>query len=895
MKKRLIIVDLSGFIFRAFYAIKPLHSPDGKPVNAVHGVLSMLLKLIAQHKPTNILLARDSRAPTFRKKMYPEYKANRPAPPEDLIPQFGLIEQMVQKMELANFSLEGYEADDLIGSIVTQWRNNFDEIFIASSDKDLMQFVDDKVKMLDTMKDKIYGKEGVFEKMNVWPDQIVDYLSILGDSSDNIPGMKGIGAKGASKLLAEYKTLDGCIKAKDSYTNKRIKNAFENYIDDAHLSKKLTTIVTDLDLEFKPDVTKFSLGYSEELGAFLKNLGLKSAIKKFKEIDYGSHQERVNDQALKSRIMENIPDATDVKKDFVHKLVENKKDFEKLIPSQGKLAIYVCYHDCEDGRQLIHSISITIDGKNSYHFSSVDRDDDALEILKKIVSNKELEILGYDLKNDICHVIWRDIEFMAGFFDVLLAHYDLDSTGKNDIQTLSRKYFDCELFEHVESGMDSEAKTFETTFLGERVNIIYLLSQKLKLKLEEHGLDEIFYKMDNPLIPVLAKMEHRGILLNAGFLKKLEVDFETKSLEVVGKIEKISGYPVNLRSPKQVGELLFEKLGLPIIKKNKTGASTNVEVLEELNSRGLSEVPKMILKYRELEKLLSTYVRVLPKMIDPRSGRLHTHFNQHNVVTGRLSSDRPNLQNIPVRSENGKLVRKGFMAEPGWLLLSADYSQAELRILAHLSEDPVMIQAFLRGEDIHAQTASEVSGIPLKEIKLEDRLMAKAVNFGLMYGQSSFGLAKTLGITRSEAKDYITRYFERFSQVKAYIDDLKEFAENNGYSETIYGRKRFLPDIHSQNRTIKSMAERLAVNSPIQGTASDIIKKAMINLDRKIENEKLESRMLLQVHDELIFEVPENELERMKNMVRTEMENVVQLKVPLNVDLGIGVNWYDLK
>ena len=410
-------------------------------------------------------------------------------------------------------------------------------------------------------------------------------------------------------------------------------------------------------------------------------------------------------------------------------------------------------------------------------------------------------------------------------------------------------------------------------------------------------LEDIYYNIDAPLIPILAKIEFAGVQIDAGFFKNLQKDFDLELNKIEEGIHKIidNEKKVNLRSPKQVGEMLFEYLGLPVIKKTKTGYSTDSDVLEELDSRELSPIPAMILRFRELDKLLSTYVKVLPKMVDETSGRLHANFNQHIASTGRLSSDDPNLQNIPVRTENGRKIRKGLIAKQDTSFLAADYSQVELRILAHFSQDPTMITAFKEDRDIHAQTAAEVSGISMEEVGIAERSRAKAVNFGLMYGQSSFGLAKTLRITRAEAKSYITKYFERFSSVKGYLDSLKEFCETYGYSKTLHGRKRPLPDIHSQNRTIKSAAERVAINSPIQGTAADIIKKAMIKIDKELQTKKLKAKMVLQVHDELIFEVPKEEEKILKEIVLSGMEEVVKLNVPLKVQISMGENWFDLK
>ena len=866
-----------------------LSAPDGTPVNAVHGVLSMFLKLISDYQPTHMLIAKDSKGLLKRKEIFPEYKANRQETPADLIVQFDIINKLVDKMGLVSVSKEKYEADDVIGTAATIWKNNFDEILIASSDKDLMQFVSDNVKMVDTMKDKIYSREDVFEKMGVWPEQMVDYLAIIGDSSDNVPGMKGIGPKGASKLLNDYKTLEGCIAVKDTYTDKRIKNAFDNHLQDAIISKQLVEIVTDLklDVDFKDLNVLFNP--TEDLINFLKELGFKSVLKKLSDMKYGEYQAQKNDDSFKPRITERPKTA------FKHTHLNSMKELEQVL-NKPTISMIAKYSNNDPQFEMMEAISISTDGRESYYYHIADLDKEIKKsIISFIVQRSNLEIIGYDTKTHMVVLLREDLIFNAKFYDVLQAYYNLDTGGAKNIEYVIKMFLGTDIIDEASIVDFSNTREFEVIFLGERACSLFLLKNILEEKLKEQNLEKINHDIDQPLIPVLAKMEKEGVLLNKAFFAKLENDFSIEAQKVEEDINKITDFPINLKSPKQVAELLFEKLNLPVIKKTKTGLSTDIDVLQELHSMKISEVPGLLIKYRELEKLLSTYVKVLPEMVNPKTGRLHTHFYQNNVSTGRLSSDRPNLQNIPVRSKNGKLIRKGFIARPGWLLLSADYSQIELRLLAHFSKDKVMVEAFLNDLDIHSQTASEVSGISLDKVTSEERSKAKTVNFGLMYGQSSFGLAQTLGISRNEAKDYITKYFEKFSRVKSFLDELKEIATQKGFSETLYGRKRFIPELNNQNRMIKSAGERLAVNSPIQGTAADILKVAMINLDKKLSDQNLQTKMLLQVHDELIFEVPEDELELMKRILKEEMEGVVKLDVPLKVDMGIGVNWFDIK
>ncbi len=883
--KKLIVVDISSFIFRAFYAIRPLTSPEGVPVNAVHGVWNMMFKLLSQYNPTHIVIARDTGKKTFRHEMYKEYKANRTEVPEDLIPQFPIIHELISKMNLSNIAMDGYEADDVIGSVCTQWQNDFDEILIASGDKDLMQFVNDKVKVLDTMKDKTFDRDGVFEKMGVWPEQIVDYLSMVGDTSDNIPGMKGIGAKGAAKLLAEYKTLENIHENKSDLKNKRVVTAFGDYYDEGLISKELVKIVQDLDLGVDVSESKNTFSPTEELISFFDGLGFKSAIKKIKDIEFGSYQARVNDQEGEFGII-----------DLEQKLpsvnlreIKTKKDFdelEEMISKNEFIAMETEYNNPDIISRELLSVCFNFGELESFLINYKKLEIEMNKLFRVIAKSTKKRVFTEHAKRDSQFLSSLEIN-SSNLIDIIQLNYLINQNSKNDFNSIVEKL----------SGFDiSKIETGEKDLISLKTYFLFRVGEETLVEVNEKGVFNIYKDIDGPLFSVLSEMETNGVNLNLKYLKKLEDTFTSEIENIEKEIRKISDdQDVNLRSSKQVGVLLFEKLGLPAKKKTKTGFSTDSEVLEDLASLEVSEIPGLILKYRELDKLLSTYIKALPELVNPKTKKIHTNFSQHTAATGRLASSNPNLQNIPIRSENGKLIRKAFIASPGKLLLTADYSQVELRLLAHFSDDKTMVDAFKNDVDIHSQTASEVIGISLEKVTSNDRSKAKAVNFGLMYGQSSFGLSKSLKISRAEAKDYITNYFRKFSKVKGYLDSLKEIAEEKGFSETFHGRKRFLPEIRSNNRTIKSQAERVAVNSPIQGTAADIIKIAMINISKRMKLEGLKSLMLLQVHDELIFEVPEDEFEIMKSLVKEEMESAVSLKVPLTVDVGYGVNWYDIK
>ncbi len=884
-KKRLIIVDVSNFIFRAFFAIRPMHSPEGVPTNAVYGMFTMLLKLLSDQRPTHVFLARDTKGGSFRNELFEGYKANRSEPPEDLIPQFALIEELIKKMNLPTFCHENFEADDIIGSAAVQWKEQFDEIYIASGDKDLMQFVGGNVKLLDTMKDKLYSPDDVEEKMGVRPEQIVDYLSIVGDTSDNIPGMKGIGAVGAAKLLKEYGTLENIIANRDQLKGKKVIEAFTDHLEAGLLSKKLVQIVTDVDLGHTPEETAVSFYPTNELSDFLKDLGFKSILVKLQEMRFQHHLARETDKGASGSSDEGPIESAlfGRSKDSSVTVVDlDENNFDEIL-TQAKASESVAIYNLYDSDDIYaRKISRTYFAFNETHTYSADHN--LVEsVLKALWNHQDLEIISDNLKRDYVHSQINGWGFVAKRFDVTLAHFNINAGLRHELDVIMKEYLD------MEAGADEHQAN------GERGYAIFVLAKIFKQKLSDLKLMDVFNNIDLKILSVLGKMEKEGISLNGNYLREFEVELSTEIKKVEDEIYKIAGGEINLNSPKQVGVLLFEKLNLPPVKKTKTGYSTDAEVLEELDGMNISEVPGLLLTFREFGKILSTYVKALPELVNPETKRIHTNFNMTVAQTGRLSSTNPNLQNIPVRSPMGEKVRKAFIAKPGKILLSADYSQVELRLLAHFSEDPTMLKSFQDDLDIHAQTASEVLDIPISQVSKNDRSMAKTVNFGLMYGQSSFGLAATLKISRTEAKQYIDKYFTRFSSIKTFLDTLKDKAEQTGYAETLHGRKRLLPDIHSQNRTIKAQAERMAINSPIQGTAADIIKLAMIQIDEQMTAKNLKSKMLLQVHDELIFEVEEDELNLMKELVREGMENVVDLRVPLKVDMGIGINWYDLK
>ena len=899
MKKRLIIVDISNFIFRAFYAIKPMNAPDGTPTNAVHGVLSMLLKLFSDYRPTHILVAKDTPGGSFRNNIYSDYKANRTEPPEELARQFPLISSLLEQMKLSCSFNDIYEADDIIGSAVYKWKGDVDEIFIASGDKDLMQLVGGPVVMLDTMKNKIYDEKGVFEKMGVWPSQIVDYLAMVGDRSDNVPGIKGIGAKGASKLLAEHGPLEKCIEMKSVFKGKVLTRAFGEYAHQGLLSKKLVKIVTNVDMNMSLEDTEYCFYPDDSLLHFLASLGFKTIPKRLREQREQNDREEGGESEGSFMVLN---EEKHLKRSTLV-IVEDEsslKELLALIESCANLSFYTEF-DSDDicGRTLI-GVGISFDGKKSFYCPMLlgkITASQGRELLKACWSNENLEVFSDHIQRDISFALNQGLDFKAQTFDVSQAFYNVRSSSENSLEEMTRQLLDETLpawnrKKEYEKITDS---AFASLYFCERAVALYELAEILKEDLKKQSLENIYYNIDDKLIPVLARMENHGIGVDIAFFRDFEREIQSLLENLERKIFSYNGdEPLNLNSPKQVGEFLFDRLGLFPIKETKTGLSTDSEVLMELAARGNSPVPDLLIQYRELGKLLSTYVSVIPKLVNARTGRVHSHFNQNIATTGRLSSTHPNLQNIPIRSEMGRKVRKGLVAGKGCVFLGADYSQVELRILASLSGDETMGEAFREGRDIHAQTASEVLGVDISTIDSRDRSNAKAVNFGLIYGQSSFGLAKNLRISRREAKEYITKYFGRFGRVKAFLDGLKEECARRGFVQTYHGRKRFLPDIYSKNRVERANAERMAVNGPIQGTAADIIKKAMIDIDERIRKGGLDSKMILQIHDELIFEVPHREVDTLRPMVVEVMEGV-EASLALKVTVGVAPNWFDLK
>ncbi|OVE81573.1 DNA polymerase I [bacterium K02(2017)] len=884
MKKSLYLIDISSFIFRAYYAIKPLSTKDGTPVNAVYGVVNMINRLIDKCQPDHVVVCNDRPDKGFRHKIFPEYKANRGAPPDDLIPQFDIIREFIKKYPILAIDQKGYEADDIIASLVQKYKKQKDmQIYIVSSDKDLMQLIDDNVFMYDTMKEQIYKEGDVVTKFGVGPNKVIDIQSLCGDAVDNIPGIAGVGPKTATKLITQYGDLESVLDHADELKGKladKVKNGRES----ALLSRKLVTLVDDIKLDIKWDDLELSQPNFTNLNKFYKKLEFKKFIK-------GESEESTKSKKDKPKIKYHLIDTTAELKSLTQKITKNKIKHFAFDTETNSLNSIGC--------QMV-GLSLCFDDKSAYYipFGHHEGNNLKLEDIKKylgpIFKDKKITKIAQNAKFDLNVLSNYDIELSPLIGDTMIASYLIDPTGKHNLDFLADRYMDYQTIKF--SDVVSKGKTFADVpleqakeYAGEDAWVVFQLQKFLDKEVDEVQLKNVYHDVELKLVPILAAIEQAGILIDQKLLNKLQQEFE-KRLEVLKKeIYKIANEEFNINSPKQLAVILFEKLKLPAIKKTKTGYSTDVSVLEELALQ--HELPQNLLEYRSLSKLLSTYVVQLKNLINTETGRIHTHFNQAIVATGRLSSTEPNLQNIPIKSEDGKRIRKAFICTKQSSLLSIDYSQIELRLLAAFSKDAKLVEAYQNDLDIHAKTASHILGLKINEVDQTSRNIGKTINFGVIYGQSPFGLAKQLGVPMAEAKKFIDGFYQEFHQVKSYKDEILELARTNGFVSTYLGRRRYLPDLKSQNKLVKQNAERAAFNTIFQGSAADLIKTAMIDVFHYLKRNQLKTKMILQVHDELIFEVPDQELDLIKVSLPEIMELVFDLDVPLKVSFGIGKNW----
>ncbi len=906
--KSLYLIDGSSYIFRAYYGVQQLLSTaKGFPTNALFGFTNMLQKVVKDEEPDYLAVTFDSKEKTFRHEMYADYKANREAPPENLAKQFPYFEPLVRAFNIHSVRVPGYEADDIMGTLAKKGVREGLQVVIVSGDKDMMQLVGPNIRMLDTMKNKWFNAEGVEEKFGVPPSQVVEVMGLMGDSSDHIPGVKGVGPKTAAELIHKFGSIDTLYERVNEVDKQKLREKLVADKKMALLSRQLVTINTSMELEFKladfelksADNTELKkLFYEFEFSSLLGELGNHPAAV-VSPPSPSSPRPPVtaappsSPSPIASRY-ETILTAADFAR-WLKRLKQSKifaLDIETTSLHPVRARMVGISFSCEEGAACYIPLA--------HHYLGVPDQlplGEVIEKLKPLLENPRIKKVGQNIKYDLIVLRNEGVNLRGVAFDTMLASYILNpSSRRHNMDALAQDYLDHTTIKYKdvvgtaskEIGFDEVKIERATEYAAEDADVTWRLYKKFSSRLQG-GDYQLFRDLELPLLEVLAEMEIHGMKLNQKHLQNFSATIEKKIKEHEKKIYSMAGETFNINSPKQLAVILFEKLGLPSVKKTKSGYSTDVTVLEQLTEE--HDLPEMVLAYRQLGKLKSTYVDALQGEIFGKTGRVHTSFNQSVAATGRLSSSNPNLQNIPIRTEMGREIRKAFIAEGSSHLLSADYSQVELRILAHLSGDEALIEAFEGGEDIHTRTACEIFGASPKHLDAEARRMAKAVNFGIVYGLSAFGLSRQLKIFPKEAKKFIDQYFTLYKKVKVYMEETVSKATEVGYTQTLMNRKRYIPDLKSQNRQVREAARRVAINSPVQGSAADLIKLAMIRLAQKIREKKLTSRMILQVHDELVFECPEEEGQEMRALVKKEMEGVFPLRVPLVVDMGWGKNW----
>lgn len=875
MKNRLILLDGNSLFNRAYFALPPLMNKNGFYTNAIYGFAMMLNNIIENYQPTHMAIAFDLKAPTFRHKSYEEYKANRKGMADELRMQVEPLKKMVDAYGIERVEFEGYEADDIIGTLSKLAENEDFETMIVTGDKDALQLASQKTVVYITKKGitdlERYTDEEVVERYGLTPLEFIDLKALMGDKSDNIKGVAGIGEKTGIKLLQEYKSIEGIYKNIDAIKGST-KVKLENDKESAFLSKKLATIVRDMPLDAD----------MEELR--LKGINYEELSSMFREFEFTT---------LLNKLQKESPDRKQIAKTVEVFEIYDKEALSKL---ENKMIFINAQAEKteEVGEYILDKLYMKIDEKIYIV--------DTFEDVKPLLENASNKIIGHSLKNIYKSLKKHDIEIADMFFDIEIAEYLIDSNNTNfTLEYINNKYgFDT--FETLEEILGKGKKEVRLIFADQNrlknyfinsLNSIEACYQLISEDIKKQDLSFVFEEIEMKLIKVLSDMEEEGFLVDIKRLKGLSKQYEAEIINLENHIYELAGEMFNINSPKQLGNILFDKLCLPVIKKTKTGYSTNIEVLEALQDK--HEIIDHIMQYRQITKLKSTYVDGLLNIVNPESGRIHTTFNQTIAATGRLSSSEPNLQNIPVRTERGKKLREVFISKPGYKLLDSDYSQIELRILAHIAKDEIMLESFQKYEDIHTKTASEVFGVPIEEVTSEQRSAAKAVNFGIVYGISDFGLSNNLGITKKEAKEYIDRYLEKYVNIKHFLEDVVKEVEETGYSQTIFGRKRYIPEIKAKNAMIKSFGKRQAMNTPIQGAAADIIKLAMIKVYEYLKANNIDAKLILQVHDELIIEANETIIEELQLKIKDIMENVTKLLVELKVDIKSGNNWLETK
>ena len=920
----LVLVDGSSYLYRAFHAFPPLTNSAGEPTGAMYGVLNMLKSLISQVQPSHIAVVFDAKGKTFRDEMFEQYKSHRPPMPDDLRKQIQPLHDIIRALGIPLLVIEGVEADDVIGTLAVAASKANQKVLISTGDKDMAQLVDDNIMLINTMNNTLLDREAVIEKYGIPPELIIDYLALMGDSADNIPGVAGVGEKTALGLLQGIGSMAEIYANLDKVAELPIRGAKK--LGDkllaekemADLSYRLATIKTDVALDITPEQLTLGASNNDQLTEYFGRYEFKRWLN---EVMNGTDSiTNNNEQPTKINHYQATPAlAQDNSEEALPAIQIDRSHYETLLTeadlnrwvkklNQAKLFALDTETDNLDymAANLV-GISFALEnGEAAYLPLQLDylgapktlEKTTALTLLKPVLENPAIQKVGQNFKYDLTIFARNGIDVQGVVFDTMLESYVLNSTGRHNMDDLAKRYLGHQTisFEEI-AGKGKNQLTFNqipleqaAEYAAEDADVTMKLQQVLWEKLsKEPTLEKLFKEMELPLLGVLSRMERRGVLIDSDalFLQSNEIANRLSELEEQAYV--LAGQPFNLASTKQLQEILFDKLGLPIIQKTPKGApSTNEEVLEELAFS--HELPKVLVEHRGLSKLKSTYTDKLPQMVNPQTGRVHTSYHQAVTATGRLSSSDPNLQNIPIRNEEGRRIRQAFIAREGFTVVAADYSQIELRIMAHLSQDQGLINAFTQGKDIHRSTAAEIFGVALDEVTSEQRRNAKAINFGLIYGMSAFGLSRQLGIGRADAQSYMDLYFKRYPGVQTFMHDIREKAKAQGYVETLFGRRLYLPDINSSNGMRRKAAERVAINAPMQGTAADIIKRAMIQLDQKLQNDP-DIAMIMQVHDELVFEVRSEKVAFYSELIKTQMESAADLMVPLIVDVGQGNNW----
>ncbi|MFC7061557.1 DNA polymerase I [Halobacillus seohaensis] len=882
MAEKVVLIDGNSIAYRAFFALPLLNNDKGVYTNAVYGFTTMLLKILEEDNPDRLLVAFDAGKTTFRHETYSEYKGGRQKTPSELSEQFPILKELLDAFGITYYQLDQFEADDIIGTLATQAESENFDVKVISGDKDLLQLVSDRIKVSLTKKGitnvDTYDPSFMEEKMGVRPDQIIDLKALMGDSSDNIPGVPGVGEKTAVKLLNQFDKLDCVYESLSEVSGKKLKEKLETNKEDAFMSKQLVTIERAAPIQIGLNDILYKGYESQKVAAIFRDLGFQSLINRVSSDQEGSDENSTPEEW----------DAINV--EVIHEV--NKDMFT------GEEAVVV--EMLHENYHLSPIVGISIVNADHHFFITIEDAEKSI-VFKEWAEDPSMQKWVFDAKRTLVALKRHEILIKGISFDLLLASYLINTSENNhDVPSISHRMneravqYDEEIYGKGAKLKVPESEKVLHEHVARKALVLYHLKEPMENQLKDNEQFKLYQELEMPLALILGEMEHRGVQVDIDRLENMGSELEGRLAEIKSEIFELAGEEFNLNSPKQLGPILFEKLELPVIKKTKTGYSTSADVLEQIQDQ--HEIIAKILLYRQLGKLQSTYIEGLLKVANKNTSKIHTRFNQALTQTGRLSSIEPNLQNIPIRLEEGRKIREAFIpSKKDWVMFASDYSQIELRVLAHIAQDEKLMNAFKEGKDIHTQTASEVFDVAGSEVTSEMRRHAKAVNFGIVYGISDFGLSQSLGISRKEAKQFIEKYLDSYPGVKTYMEESVREAKRLGYVTTFMNRRRYLPEITSRNFNQRSFAERTAMNTPIQGSAADIIKQAMIDLDHRLKEENLEARMLLQVHDELILEAPKEEIDQLKEVVSEVMEQTVELDVPLEVDYSYGPTWYDAK